>query len=92
MWTAALEALDGRIDVLVNNAGVFEAAPIDLPDDEWLAAWERTLRINLTAAAELSRLAVRHWQARGEGGRLVNVASRAAHRGDSPRALALRRL
>ena len=84
LWQAALEQLDGRIDVLVNNAGVFEANPLDRPADEWLAAWERTLRINLTAAAELSRLAVLHWQERGEGGRLVNVASRAAYRGDSP--------
>ena len=84
LWDAALERLDGRIDVLINNAGVFEAAPIDLADDAWVAAWERTMRINLTAAAELCRLAVRHWQARGSGGRIVNVASRAAYRGDSP--------
>mgnify|MGYP004524130871 CR=1 FL=1 len=84
LWTAALAALDGRIDVLVNNAGVFEAAPIDLEDDAWLAAWERTQRINLTASAALCRLAVRHWQAQGSGGRIVNVASRAAYRGDSP--------
>lgn len=42
------------------------------------------MRVNLTASAELSRLAVRHWQERGGGGRLVNVASRAAYRGDSP--------
>jgi NAD(P)-dependent dehydrogenase (short-subunit alcohol dehydrogenase family) len=42
------------------------------------------MRINLTAAAELCRLAVRHWRERGAVGRIVNVASRAAYRGDSP--------
>ncbi|MDG5489085.1 SDR family NAD(P)-dependent oxidoreductase [Sphingomonas sp. BGYR3] len=84
LWQRALDALDGRIDVLINNAGVFEATPIDSSDAEWLAGWERTMRINLTAAAELSRLAVLHWQGRESGGRIVNIASRAAHRGDSP--------
>ena len=84
LWDAALDALDGRIDILVNNAGIFEAAPVDLDDDDWLAAWERTMQVNLTAAAQLSRLAVKHWQARGSGGRIVNIASRAAYRGDSP--------
>ncbi|WP_294195788.1 SDR family oxidoreductase [uncultured Sphingomonas sp.] len=83
LWAEALERLDGRIDVLVNNAGVFEANPIDADDADWLANWERTQRINLTAAAQLARHAVRHWQGNG-GGRLVNVASRAAYRGDSP--------
>jgi NAD(P)-dependent dehydrogenase (short-subunit alcohol dehydrogenase family) len=84
LWDAALEKLDGRIDILINNAGVFEATPIDLTDEDWLSGWERTLRINLTAAAELSRLAVLHFQQQGRGGRIVNVASRAAYRGDSP--------
>lgn len=84
LWTRALAEAGGRIDVLVNNAGVFEANPIDAPHEDWVAGWERTMRINLTAAAELSRLAVLHWREGGRGGRLVNVASRAAYRGDSP--------
>lgn len=83
LWEAAIAEL-GAIDVLINNAGVFEANPIDRDDDEWNAAWERTMLINLTAAAALSRLAVLHWRERGIGGRIINVASRAAYRGDSP--------
>ena len=82
LWHAALVKL-GTVDVLINNAGVFEENPIDANDDAWVAAWERTMRINLTAAAELCRFAVRHWRERGVPGRIVNVASRAAYRGDS---------
>ncbi|MEG3163079.1 SDR family oxidoreductase [Sphingomonas sp. PB2P19] len=82
LWDAALDQAGGAIDVLINNAGVFEASP--LGDEGWTGNWERTMRINLTASAELCRLAVLHWQARGRGGRIVNIASRAAYRGDSP--------
>jgi NAD(P)-dependent dehydrogenase (short-subunit alcohol dehydrogenase family) len=83
IWEAALDRLGGRIDVLVNNAGIYEGIADDAPDEEWHAAWDRTLRINLEATADLCRLAVGHFREQG-GGRIVNVASRAAFRGDSP--------
>jgi 3-oxoacyl-[acyl-carrier protein] reductase len=89
LWTKSLDRLDGRIDVLVNNAGVFEANPVGASDADWLESWNRTLQINLTAAALLCRRAVQHWQTRRAAGdtvdgRIVNIASRAAYRGDSP--------
>ncbi len=84
IWEAALDRSGGRIDLLVNNAGLFQANPISLSDIEWLDNWEDTLRINLTAAAELSRFAVRHWLDGQRKGRIVHIASRAAYRGDSP--------
>ena len=84
LWQEALAAHGGQIDVLINNAGLFTPTPISVSDIDWLDGWEDTLRINLTAAAQLSRFAVRHWQETGRAGRIVHVASRAGHRGDSP--------
>jgi 3-oxoacyl-[acyl-carrier protein] reductase len=83
LWHHALDKLDGRIDALVNNAGVFEENPLNAGEVEWLDHWERTMAINLTAAAQFCRHAVLHMQDKG-GGRILNIASRAAHRGDSP--------
>lgn len=77
----------GAVDVLVNNAGVAISAPLEQADDVWLAAWERTMTVNLTAAALLCRAALAHFVPRG-GGRIVNIASRAAFRGDQPAYLA----
>ena len=84
LWQLALQRLDGRVDVLINNAGVFDANPIASSDEQWLEGWNRTIQINLTASADLCRRAVLHWQSMKAGGRIVNIASRAAHRGDSP--------
>jgi NAD(P)-dependent dehydrogenase (short-subunit alcohol dehydrogenase family) len=84
IWDTALDELSGEIDVLVNNAGIYEAVSDNAPDDEWHAAWGRTMTINLQAAADLCRLAVSHFLDRGGEGRIINIASRAAYRGDSP--------
>lgn len=84
VWDQAVDQLGGRIDVIVNNAGIFEGVAEDSSDEDWHAAWDRTLRINLVAAADFCRLALNHFRERGGGGRIVNVASRAAWRGDSP--------
>jgi 3-oxoacyl-[acyl-carrier protein] reductase len=84
LWDHALDQLDGRIDILINNAGIFEASPLDSSDAAWTDSWNRTLQVNLNASADLCRRAVLHWQSNDIGGRIVNIASRAAHRGDSP--------
>jgi 3-oxoacyl-[acyl-carrier protein] reductase len=82
LWAEAVAAAPG-LDVLINNAGIFEAAPVDAPAEAWRAAWDRVLQVNLVAAADLCRAAILHFRARG-GGRIINVASRAAFRGEAP--------
>jgi len=83
LWEAAIARL-GQVDVLINNAGVFEPIAVEASLDDWHAGWGRTMQINLQASADLCRRAILHWRERGVGGRIVNIASRAAYRGDSP--------
>ncbi|MGW5265847.1 SDR family NAD(P)-dependent oxidoreductase [Microbispora sp. NPDC004025] len=74
----------GGIDVLVNNAGVFPHHPImETSYEEWQAVWRETLAVNLAGPANVIWNAVRHM---APGGRIVNVSSRGAFRGepDSP--------
>jgi 3-oxoacyl-[acyl-carrier protein] reductase len=79
MVDAAASALGG-IDVLVNNAGVFEHHPItETTYDEWQRGWQQTLGVNLVGAANVTWCAVQHMAG---GGHIVNVASRGAFRGE----------
>lgn len=79
---AAVVERAGRLDVLVNNAGIYEGASFLVPNlAAWRGAWQRTFRINLEAAAELAYLAVSHM--RGHGGKIIQIASRSAFRGET---------
>jgi NAD(P)-dependent dehydrogenase (short-subunit alcohol dehydrogenase family) len=72
----------GRIDVVINNAGIALSLPLDGTIDEWREGWDLTMAVNLRAVELLSRLSIAHFREQG-GGRLINVASRAAFRGDT---------
>jgi 3-oxoacyl-[acyl-carrier protein] reductase len=72
----------GGIDILVNNAGIFVAHPITTVSyEQWQQAWQDTLGVNLVGAANVTWCAVRHMPT-GGGGRIVNVSSRGAFRGE----------
>lgn len=73
----------GGLDVLVNNAGVYVAHPVMATTyEEWQRAWRATLSVNLAGAANATWCAVRHMVAGATGGRVVNVGSRGAYRGE----------
>ena len=72
----------GRIDGVVNNAGLFTHSPLTGDAGEWDDGWAKTLAVNLQAPADICRAAIAHFRERGDGGIIVNLASRAGHRGD----------
>ncbi|HEY5399724.1 MAG TPA: SDR family oxidoreductase [Trebonia sp.] len=83
MVDAAAAGLGG-LDVLVNNAGIYLDHPVlGTSYEEWQAAWQATLGVNLIGAANVTWCAVQHMTASAQrGGRIVNVGSRGAFRGE----------
>lgn len=81
LWAEA-EAQFGPLDAIVNNAGIYRATPLN-DDAQWEAGWTDQLAVNLRAPCDLMRAATNTFRTR-EGGSIVNIASRAAYRGDGP--------
>jgi len=81
LMSQAVEAL-GTVQVLVNNAGIYEHHPLaEISFDSWREAWDRTLNANLLGPAHLTYWASRHMIEQG-GGKIVNISSRGAFRGE----------
>lgn len=85
LWRASIAAA-GRIHALVNNAGIRTEISIEAAPQDWSAAWQKEFQVNFFAAADLCKEAIRHFK-QFDGGRIVNMASRAGQRGYAAEAL-----
>lgn len=71
-----------HLDVVINNAAIAIASAPDSDDLQWMDDWLKTMDVNLNAVALLCKKSISHFKENG-GGRIINIASRAAFRGDT---------
>lgn len=82
LFEAALD-FQGQLDGIVNNAGIMPSTPHTVSEDNWHQDWADVMAVNVQAVADLSKAAINHFEEVDKKGRIVTIASRAAHRGDS---------
>jgi NAD(P)-dependent dehydrogenase (short-subunit alcohol dehydrogenase family) len=82
VFSKALEYLGG-LDIVVNNAGIAIESPLSKKTADWMTDWNLSMQVNLNATAEICKLAIDYFSAKSIEGRIINIASRAAYRGDT---------
>jgi NAD(P)-dependent dehydrogenase (short-subunit alcohol dehydrogenase family) len=86
-WIPELIKTYGKIDAIVNNAGIAVSIPDNANTEEWTEAWLKTMDVNINALAIITKEFIEHARI-NKNGRIVNISSRAAFRGDTPDYLA----
>ena len=81
-WIPELVNTFGKIDAIVNNAGIAIGIADDAPTADWLDVWQKTIDVNTTALAIICKEFIEHAR-KNKNGRIVNISSRAAFRGDT---------
>lgn len=82
-WIPELVKTYGKIDAVVNNAGIAVSIPDDAKTEAWTEAWRKTMDVNINALAIICKEFIEHAR-QNKNGRIINISSRAAFRGDTP--------
>ena len=86
-WIPRLVDKYGKVDAVINNAGIALSCSDEAPTEDWATAWLQTMTVNVNALAIITKEFVQHARLNNHG-RVINISSRAAFRGDTPDYLA----